>query len=285
MTPSTIHTPSDTLRRYGWRGEGDVRSIARVVRSHGDYYHLVADVSAGEIVARKKKSAFIGEGSPSPVTGDFVKFQYNPCGESMITQVLPRRSVLERKDPSARRKSQILAVNFDTLFVMMSMNEDFSLGRIERYLDLAGSCGDASVAVVLTKMDLYEPQDADMVAELESVVAERAALLKISALSGEGMETLSPYIKSGQTIALVGSSGVGKSTLLNTVAGEEIAPTQEVQEWSGKGRHTTTARTLFMLKSGVMIVDTPGVREIGRIGEKEDFAVRGESTHRWRRKI
>lgn len=287
--PSSIHSQSEgaplesVVRLYGWRGE-ETRGVARIVRSHGDYYHIVCDEAGGETMARKKKSAFLGEGAVNPVTGDFVRFVYNKHGDSMITEVLPRKSVFERKDPSARRKSQVLAVNFDSLFVMMSMNEDFSIERIERYLDLASSCGDAEIAVVVTKMDLFEEEDGEHIAELKETIGSRASFAAISSLTGEGMDAVARHFAPGRTVALVGSSGVGKSTFLNTLAGEEIASTQDVQEWSGKGRHTTTSRRLFMLASGAMVVDTPGVREIGRVGEEELFSVRGESNHRWRRK-
>ena len=90
------------------------------------------------------------------------------------------------------------------------------------------------------------------------------------------------YVRPRRTVALVGSSGVGKSTLLNTLAGEEVAATQAIQEWSGRGRHTTTSRELFRISSGALVLDTPGIREIGRIGEEDAFLAKGESTHRWR---
>ncbi|MBQ7234512.1 MAG: GTPase RsgA, partial [Kiritimatiellae bacterium] len=166
------------IEKFGWKGSLEP-GIGRVVSAHGDYYHLVCNEAEGEILARKKKSAFakrigsvresgglrrveraeIGDGALVPITGDFVRFRYNAQGESMITEVLPRFSSFERKDPTARRKSQTLAVNFDTLFVMMSLNENFSTARIERFLDLADDVGGAEVAVVVTKMDLREDGD------------------------------------------------------------------------------------------------------------------------------
>lgn len=290
------------LERFGWRGEA-VPGVARIVSAHGDYYHLVCNEAEGEIIARKKKSAFskrietvkekrgvrkvergeIGREILKPITGDFVKFRYNPQGESMITEILPRFSHFERKDPTAKRKSQTLAVNFDTLFVMMSLNEDFSTARIDRYLTLAEDMGEAEAVVVLTKMDLMEEGDEEFIDELVETIDGRARLLKISSLTGEGMDGVLEYAKEGRTLAFIGSSGVGKSTLLNTLAGEEWAATQEIQEWSGKGRHTTTSRELVILPSGAMIIDTPGIREIGMIGEEDDVRVKGEASHRWRK--
>ena len=290
------------IEQFGWRG-AEEPGIGRVVSAHGDYYHLVCNEQpTGEILARKKKSAFMrmktvapenmkgkkiseerAELPPQPITGDFVRFRYNAQGESMITEVLPRFSHFERKDPTAKRTSQTLAVNFDTLFIMMSLNENFSTARIRRYLDLAADMGEAEAVVVVTKVDLRQDGDEEFFDELREEVGDDARILEISSLTGEGMDGVMKYVKPGRTLAFIGSSGVGKSTLLNTLMGEEWQATQEIQEWSGKGRHTTTSRELVMLPSGAMVIDTPGIREIGMLGEIENVQVKGESTHRYRK--
>ena len=290
------------IEQFGWRGAMEP-GIGRVVSAHGDYYHLVCNEQpTGEILARKKKSAFMrmktvapvnmkgkkiseerAELPPQPLTGDFVRFRYNAQGESMITEVLPRFSHFERKDPTAKRTSQTLAVNFDTLFIMMSLNENFSTARIRRYLDLAKDMGEAEPVVVVTKVDLRQDGDEEFFDELREEVGDDARILEISSLTGEGMDDVMKYVKPGQTLAFIGSSGVGKSTLLNTLMGEEWQATQEIQEWSGKGRHTTTSRELVMLPSGAMVIDTPGIREIGMLGEMDDLQAKGESTHRYRK--
>ena len=283
------------IEQFGWRGTVEP-GIGRVVSAHGDYYHLVCNEQpTGEILARKKKSAFMRMKTvapvnmkgkkvseeraglpPQPITGDFVRFRYNAQGESMITEVLPRLSHFERKDPTAKRTSQTLAVNFDTLFIMMSLNENFSIPRLERYLTLAEDMGEAKAVVILTKKDLKQGVNFDGNRLLSTAI-------EISSITGDGLDQLAPYLAPGQTVAFIGSSGVGKSTLLNTLMGEEWQATQEIQEWSGKGRHTTTSRELVMLPSGAMVIDTPGIREIGMIGEMDDLQAKGESTHRWRK--
>ena len=289
------------IEEFGWHGAVEP-GIGRVVSAHGDYYHLVCNETGGEILARKKKSAFIRMKSAAPVnmkglkvsevrataplqpiTGDFVKFRFNAQGDSMILEVLPRSSHFERKDPTARRTSQTLAVNFDTLFIMMSLNENFSTARIDRYLTLAEDMDGGEAVVVVTKADLRQEGDEEFFAELEETVAGRAKILTISALTGEGMNDVWAYAKPGRTLAFSGRSGVGKSTLLNALAGEKWAATRESQEWSGKGRHTTTSRELVMLPCGAMVIDTPGIREIGILGEEERVQAKGVATHRFRK--
>ena len=284
------------IERFGWCHAIEP-GIGRVVSSHGDYYRLVCNESEDVVLARKKKSHFEfrrledrnctpetrNAGIIVPTTGDFVRFRHNAQGESMIVEVLPRFSRFERRDPTARRKAQTIAVNFDTLFVMTSVGEDFSIPRILRYMELAGDMGDAEAVVMLTKADTTCDGGEARAAAVREAVSGAARVVAASALDGTGMDEISEYVRPGRTVAFVGSSGVGKSTLVNRLAGEDIQAVQEVQDWSGRGRHTTTTRELFMLPSGAMVIDTPGMREIGVVGESEILQAKGESTHRWRK--
>jgi ribosome biogenesis GTPase len=209
-----------------------------------------------------------------------VRFIYNPQGESRITEVLPRWSQIARLDPSSSGlRAQILAVNFDTLFFAMAVNGNASAARLERLVALAekSGCRDRAV-VLLTKCDLT-----DGAAPLPDFSGFGLPVLAISSRTGEGLAAVRRYVQPRRTVALIGSSGVGKSTLVNALAGDAWMATGEIQSWSGKGRHTTTSRELVMLPCGAMALDTPGLRELGILGT-DGFELKGRTggTHRYR---
>ena len=267
-----------SVRDWGYDGPAvlDKGALpARVLGTWGDYYRIVCD--KGEGIARKKASAYfqkqrrVGDAAPSrgpeenaqeiPTTGDFVALHWNPHGESRILATLPRTSKFERAAAgSSGRRAQTIAVNFDTLFFLMSLNQNFSVRRLERFLALGRATG-AAVAVLLTKSDLADdPQS--FLAEATSV-AGTVPVFALSAKTGDGLDQLAPYVQPRRTLAFIGSSGVGKSSLVNALAGEELMPTLEIREWDSKGRHTTTERELVRLSSGALVIDTPGMRELG----------------------
>jgi ribosome biogenesis GTPase len=192
-------------------------------------------------------------GADLPAVGDWVALH-----DETIHAVLPRRSAFQRKVAFHATEAQVLAANIDTVFVVTGLDEDFSARRLERYLTLAWESG-ATPAVVLTKADLCDDPLA-MLLEAEQVAVGVQAHV-VSNVTGEGLDELVTYLAPAKTVALLGSSGVGKSSLVNRLFDDEVQVTKELAE-DGTGRHTTTARQLFRLPGGAMLVDTPGLREV-----------------------
>ena len=194
-----------------------------------------------------------------PVVGDWVVVAARPADSTgTITTVLPRLTKFSRKTAWQATEEQVLAANIDLALLVASMNEDLSLRRLERYLILAWESG-ARPVIVLTKADLHPAPEA-AVAEVETI-AGGVPVHAISSLTGDGLDAMTALLGPGLTAVLLGSSGVGKSTLVNTLAGEELLATQEIRE-DGKGRHTTTRRELIQLPTGALVIDTPGIREL-----------------------
>lgn len=219
-----------------WTAEGEQRAEA-----------------AGRMMFRKASMAEL------PKTGDWVAL--TPAqgdGQAVIHHVLPRRTCLSRKAAGHVVSEQVLAANVDVLFVVQSLDSDFNLRRLDRYLAMAWEGGVRPV-VVLNKADLCT----DVASKVRAVAATAgaAAVIAISAASGE-VEALRALLRKGLTFALLGSSGVGKSTIINTLAGEEIQATFAVSEKDGAGRHTTTRRQLLVMPGGALLIDTPGMREL-----------------------
>ena len=231
---------------------------ARVTAVHKERYELFCE--HGEIYGRlKTKEYFVGY-EEFPTTGDFVLINYNPTGDSLIIHTLPRKTFFSRRDPTPGRGEQVVASNFDYVFIMQSLNQDFNIKRLERYLTLGWQSG-ATPIVVLTKADLLNDNNGYIQAVKK--IATGVPVYAVSSKTGIGLETLSAYMEPGKTIVFLGSSGVGKSSLVNALAGEEIMTVNGIREDDSKGRHTTTHRQLVMLKNGSMVIDTPGMRELG----------------------
>ena len=210
-----------------------------------------------------------------PVVGDYVEITVNPYGDSLIRAILPRRTAFFRPDRGGHADGfvktlqvQPLIANIDYVFILTSLNRDFSLSRIARYAAMATAGGAVPVAV-LTKADLCP--DAEEKEREVAKLSEGLRAVTISSVTGYGLDRLREYFTPGVTIALLGSSGAGKSTLVNTLAGREVMRTGGIREEDSKGRHTTTHRELIEL-DGVSFIDTPGLRELGVIDADEGLA-------------
>lgn len=231
---------------------------ARIVAVHKERYALICEY--GETYARLKTKEYYGGYEEFPTVGDFVMMDFVPSGDSRIFATLPRKTFFSRRDPTPGRGEQAVAANFDYVFIMQSLNQDFNERRLERYLTLAWQSGAVPV-IVLTKADLTEEYEPYI--RIAERIASDVCVHVVSSRNGFGLEELRAYLKPGNTIALLGSSGIGKSSLVNALAEEELMRVNGIREDDSKGRHTTTHRQLIMLKSGAMIIDTPGMRELG----------------------
>ena len=231
---------------------------ARVTAVHKGRFAIVSDF--GEGYAQLKGREYYYSGEVFPTTGDFVLIDYNKDGDSRIIRTLERKTYFARRDPDKGRGEQAVAANFDYVFIMQSLNHDFNVKRLERYLTAARQ-SKAEPVIVLTKADLTDDYLPYIIET--SNVAPGVKTCIVSAKTGYGMDELMPYLQKGKTLVFLGSSGVGKSSLVNTLAGEEIMDTSGIREVDSKGRHTTTHRELIMLQNGAIIIDTPGMRELG----------------------
>lgn len=194
-----------------------------------------------------------------PAVGDWVAVKSNGDGFARIQAILSRKSSFSRKVAGSTTEEQVVAANVDTLFIVTGLDGDYNLRRIERYLTLAWNSG-ANPVILLNKADVC-PDVAEKVAAVEGI-AFGIPVIVLSARTRQGLDALLPYINTGMTVALVGSSGVGKSSIINQLIGEDRQLVQEIREQDSRGRHTTTRRELIFLPTGGMIIDTPGMREI-----------------------
>lgn len=255
---------------------------ARIITEYKGQYRVITE--HGEKAAKLKGSYIYSAQAPEdyPAVGDFVLVNYNESGDAMIHAMLDRKSKFSRicskgREDNRTSNEQVVAANFDYVFIMSSLNHDLNLRRIERYLTAAWQSG-ASPIIILTKADLVEDY-AEQIRAVEKV-SSSVGVFAVSAKTGYGISELSNYLIPCKTVVFLGSSGVGKSSLVNTLAKrdgheEEIMEVNEIREDDSKGRHTTTHRQLIKLNSGVMIIDTPGMRELGMwdvsIGLSEAF--------------
>jgi ribosome biogenesis GTPase len=260
---------SKVLDQFGWSDyfAGLFQSISHADQLPGrvvfeDNLGFRVQTEAGELQAtlagRLRHEAATRE--ELPAVGDWVALKPVP-GEQrgVIQSVLPRRSCFVRKVAGARTEQQIVGANIDTVFLVTSLNQDFKLRRIERYLTLAWESGSRPV-VVLSKADLC--MDVDAKVALAANVAREVPVHAVSVVDGSGVDSLSQYLRSGETVALLGSSGVGKSSLANFFLGFDRQVVKEIRQSDDRGQHATRRRELILLKEGGLLLDTPGMREL-----------------------
>ena len=248
------------LELWGWTGffrSQDLSGVPGRVASAARDRFLVrteeGEVEAG-VSGRLRHSSAVW-----PAIGDWVALRENGL---VIEQVLKRRTVLSRKQPGRAVDEQVLAANIDVLFVVNGLDHDYNERRIERYLVVARQSG-ARPAILLTKADLAECHGRDLVDIFERLRTwSGVPVLAFNALSGEGLNEIGKLVGQGETAALIGSSGVGKSTIVNALLGEERQATHGVRLGDNRGRHSTTARSLFMMPGGWLLIDMPGLREV-----------------------
>ncbi len=262
-------SPVFNLEDYGWNDffaapfEPSAREgyeAGRVFLQHNKIYMLYT--ASGEVWAEGSGRLRYEARGPEdlPAVGDWVVVRRKEDeSKAIIHDILPRRSKFSRKAAGTRDEEQVVAANVDTVFLVTGLDNDFNPRRIERYLVMAWESG-AEPVVVLNKADVVADAE-EKVTEVEGV-APGVAVVRMSAKRDEGVEQLLPFIGRGRTVALMGSSGVGKSTIVNRLVGEDVQRTQEVRLGDQRGRHTTTHRELIVLPSGGLVIDTPGMREL-----------------------
>jgi ribosome biogenesis GTPase len=268
MTPSSLGCmPSRpfSLQQLGW------------IKEHADAYSkYTGPYKAGRVACRQKTvwEVLTEEGHVTtgisgalkklghfPAVGDFVVLYSHPeSGATMIVDILPRITSFTRGTAGREGTDQVIAANVNIVFIVTAAGHDLNARRVERYLSIAHAAG-ARPVILINKADLADSPD--RLADEIIPVAIGIPIIALSAKSGEGVGQLDPYLASGTTIVLIGSSGVGKSTLINRLLDNPAQDTSDTREYDGKGRHTTTVRQLFILKGGALMIDNPGLREVG----------------------
>ncbi len=256
---------NDWLKKEAEKSQDKEYSLARVIAVDKNQFvirnvktSIVAEVTGKLIYEAASKTDF-------PTVGDWVRVQYfNEETLAIIHSILPRKSLLKRKMAGSKVGFQLIAANIDTAFIIQASDYDFNIPRLERYLTMINEASIKPV-ILVSKIDLISVEDLNQKISDINNISPLNEIFAFSNKTGQGLSEVRNIIKSGKTYCLLGSSGVGKTTLLNNLIGEDLYTTDVVRK-DGKGKHTTVRRQLIILKDGGLIIDTPGIRELGNIG-------------------
>ncbi|MEM7368523.1 MAG: ribosome small subunit-dependent GTPase A [Bacteroidota bacterium] len=253
---------TDTLAQYRADHKLDSLIVGRVISEHKERYVVKTDTAEydAELIGNIRYSA--ESRYDFPAVGDWVAMLEYDVDKALIHAVFPRHSILERQAVGRVSQKQIIATNIDYGLIVQSVNRDFNLNRLERYLTI---CYGAKVEpiIILNKIDLIEEEKlAQLLDQIQSRIKE-VPVIAMSNQSLQGLDALTSWIQTGKTYCLLGSSGVGKSTLLNNLLGKKWMQTTEINQQIDRGKHTTTHRELIVLEKGGIMIDNPGMREVG----------------------
>lgn len=273
-----INSETEFLSRFGWddhfygpiaKNVPEFLKPAKVICEERNLYRIQLNEDGEQWASVKGKMQFDANSRKDfPSVGDWVLVEMTPQADrAIIHSILPRKTLIQRKQIGSSVDMQILAANVDYVFIATSLNEDLNHHRLERYMAVAMESG-AKPIVLLTKSDVYVGN----LSNLENGLRDQFPFADVHSLSKSDFDQamfLAEYMQSGKTSVVIGSSGVGKSTLVNFLIGEEKLETQGVREYDGKGRHTTTSRSLHVSRYGGLIIDTPGMRELQLLDHAE----------------
>lgn len=240
-----------------------IHEVARIVSVHKDSYIITNGLD--EVFAELSGNLLYNSDSAIdlPTVGDWIYADfYDEDTHAIIYGVIPRKTLLKRKAAGKLIDFQLIAANIDVAFIIQSVNENFNLRRLERYLVMANE-SEIEPVILLSKCDLIPQSEIDEIKNSIFTIASQITIHAFSNITLENIDSIKDYLLSGSTYCLLGSSGVGKTTLLNTILGDAQFETKAVSKKQSKGRHTTTSRELIQLENGAIIIDTPGMRELG----------------------
>jgi ribosome biogenesis GTPase len=250
------------LKDYILTNKLDDFSIGRITQEHRERYIVSTGENEydAEITGNLRFSA--NSRADFPAVGDWVAMMIYDSGQAIIHKILPRKTILERQTVGKFGEKQIISTNIDVAFIIQSIDNNFNINRLERYLTICYSAGIEPI-LVISKVDLSTENDLREIGKKLEIRDKKVKFIMLSNVTQQGLDRISQEFKKGKTYCVVGSSGVGKSTLINNLLKKNLLKTRQISESTNKGRHTTDHRELFVLENGGIIIDTPGMKELG----------------------